>query len=182
MLYIQQSLGPNEELVHIGRFHAMYTVQAFMAVIWGLIGSLVLISGAIYAYQQLGKLPMGLSWLEALRYVHPGLRIFAFVIFALGLLAFAQKMVIKATTEIALTNIRLVFKRGLVARQVGEMQVNRIEGVDVRQTVLGRLFDYGRLAIRGMGVGEVYLPPIEDPIAFRKAIQQAKAMQTGEML
>ena len=85
-------------------------------------------------------------------------------------------MVVKATTEIAITNNRLIFKRGLVARQVGEINIDRIEGVNVLQTIMGRVFNYGRIMVRGMGVGEVVLPPIEDPIAFRKAIEKAKAL------
>ena len=94
----------------------------------------------------------------------------------MGLLGFAQKMVAKATTEIAITNTRLVFKRGLVARQVGEMNIDRIEGVNVLQSVLGRILNYGRIMVRGMGIGEVVLPPIEDPVSFRKAIERAKAL------
>jgi len=42
------------------------------------------------------------------------------------------------------------------------------------QSIFGRLFNYGRLAIRGMGIGEVVLPPIEDPIVFRQAIEKAR--------
>ena len=56
------------------------------------------------------------------------------------------------------------------------MSIDRIEGVNVLQTILGRLFGYGRLAIRGMGIGEVVLPPIEDPIAFRQSIEKARAI------
>ena len=39
---------------------------------------------------------------------------------------------------------------------------------------MGRLFGYGRVMVRGMGVGEVVLPPIEQPIRFRKAIEKAR--------
>ena len=94
----------------------------------------------------------------------------------MGLLRFAQMMIVKATTEIAITNSRLVYKRGLVARQVGEMSIDRIEGVNVLQSVLGRIFNYGRIMVRGMGVGEVILPPLADPIKFRKSIEKAKTL------
>ncbi len=174
MLYVQQSLGTDEELIHVGEFHWMYTVQAFMAILWGVLSSIIVIVGAVYAYTQLGKFPPGLNPLEAVRYLHPGVRIAAFVVFILGIFSFAQMMVIKATTEIAITNTRLVFKRGLVARQVGEISIDRIEGVNVLQSVLGRIFDYGRIAVRGMGVGEVVLPSIADPIAFRRAIERGR--------
>jgi len=56
------------------------------------------------------------------------------------------------------------------------MSIDRIEGVNVLQTVLGRIFNYGRLAVRGMGIGEVILPPIENPIAFRQAIEKARSV------
>jgi uncharacterized membrane protein YdbT with pleckstrin-like domain len=176
MLYVQQSLGPDEQLVHVGRFHWMYTVNAFLAIFWGMAGSILVIVGSVYMYKQLGTFPPDIGWLEAVPYLHPGLRIFSFLVFVLGLLSFAQRMIYKATTEIAITNSRLVFKRGLVARQVGEMNIDRIEGVNVLQSFWGRIFNYGRLAIRGLGVGEVVLPPIEDPLAFRLAIEKARSV------
>ena len=176
MLYIEQSLGPDEELVHVGRFHWMYTVKAFMSIVWGLLISVMIVVGSVVAYRQAGWFPPDMPVLEGVQYLHPGLRIGAFIAFVFGLLGFAQMMVIKATTEIAITNNRLVYKRGLVARQVGEMSIDRIEGVNVLQTILGRIFNYGRLAVRGMGIGEVILPPIDEPIAFRQAIEKARSM------
>src|SRR5262245_15164901 len=163
MLYVQQSLGPNEELVHIGRFHWMYTVNAFMAVLWGIIGSILVILGSIYMYKFLGKFPSGFSWIEEIRYLHPGLRIMAFIVFILGLLSFARMMVVKATTEIAVTNARIIYKRGLIARYIGEINIDRIEGINILQTIMGRILNYTRLAIRGIGIGEVVLPAIADP-------------------
>ena len=85
-------------------------------------------------------------------------------------------MIIKATTEIGVTDIRLVYKRGLVARAVGEINIDRIEGVNVLQGILGRIFGYSRVMVRGMGVGEVVLPPIAQPIRFKKAIEKARSM------
>jgi uncharacterized membrane protein YdbT with pleckstrin-like domain len=87
-------------------------------------------------------------------------------------------MIVKATTEIAITSERLVYKKGLIARHVGELNIDRIEGVSVRQGVFGRILGYGRVIVRGMGVGEVMLPSIEDPITFRGAIQEALSMQS----
>ncbi len=176
MLYVQQSLGPNEELVYIGQFHWFYTLSAFMAIIWGVAGSVIVIVASILGYKNFGWLPYEAGLLESIRSLHPGIRILSFVVFIFGLLSFAQMMIVKATTEIAITSNRLIYKRGLVARQVGEISIDRIEGVNVQQSIFGRLFNYGRLAIRGMGVGEVILPPIQDPIAFRKAIEKARSI------
>ncbi len=175
MLYIQQSLGPNEELVHIGKFHWMYTISSFMSILWGLIGAITVMVIAYYAYDYMDRLPRNIGFLDSIIIIHPGIRAFSFLVFIFGLVKFAQMMVVKATTEIAITNSRLVYKRGLVARHVGEISIDRIEGVNVLQPILGRIFNYGRIMIRGMGVGEVLLPPIEDPIAFRRAIEEAKS-------
>ena len=175
MLYIQQSLGPDEELVHIGKFHWMYTVGSFMSILWGLFGAVMVMIGAYVAYTQLKWLPPDYGFFASIKAIHPGVRVFAFLVFVFGLVKFAHMMVIKATTEIAITNTRLVYKRGLVARHVGEISIDRIEGVNVLQTVMGRIFNYGRIMIRGMGVGEVTLPPIEDPIRFRRAVEEAKS-------
>ena len=176
MLYVQQSLGPDEELVHIGEFHWMYTVNAFLSIVWGVVLSLMILLCAVYVYKTMGTFSEHVDWFTGMRYVHPGIRILAFLMFIFGLLGFARMMVLRATTEIAITNQRLVFKRGLIARQIGEISIDRIEGVNVLQSIWGRLFNYGRLAIRGMGVGEVVLPPIEDPITFRRAIERARSI------
>ncbi|MCF8495164.1 MAG: PH domain-containing protein [Alphaproteobacteria bacterium] len=176
MLYVQQSLGPDEELVHIGQFHWSYTVAAFFSILWGIIASLAVITAAVFAYKKLGYFPEDVGWFQAIPYLHPLVRMGAFLVLVFGLLGFARMMIIQATTEIAITNQRVVYKRGLIARHVGEMSIDRIEGVNVLQTVMGRLLNYGRLAIRGMGIGEVILPTIEDPIVFRQAIERARSI------
>ena len=176
MLYIQQSLGPDEELVHVGQFHWIYTLTAVMSIFWGVVGCIAVIWGGVYLQQNFLSGMQAEGVLGMIRELHPGLRILAFFVFLMGLMRFAQMMIVKATTEIAITNSRLVYKRGLVARQVGEMSIDRIEGVNVLQGILGRIFNYGRVMVRGMGVGEVVLPPLADPVKFRKCIEKARTL------
>ena len=175
MLYVQQSLGADEEIIQIGQFHWMYTLSAVMNIVYGLVICIIVIVAALEFQKSVG-MPQEIGLLDQIRALHPGVRLGAFMCFILGLLRFAQMMVIKATTEIAVTTSRLVYKRGLVARYVGEISIDRIEGVNVLQTILGRIFGYGRLMVRGMGVGEVILPPLANPIAFRKSIEKARTL------
>lgn len=182
MLYVQQSLAPDEKLVHIGQFHWFYDVQAFMSIAWGLFFAISLLIAAINLEPYLpGKMTImsvaveqGDSWLTQLRKIHPGIKLFALLLFLFGVFRFAQMLVIKATTEIAVTTSRLIYKRGLVARFVGEINIDRIEGVSVAQSFWGRIFNFGRLLVRGMGVGEMILPSIANPLAFRRAIEKAR--------
>lgn len=180
MLYVQQSLAPDEELVHIGRFHWFYDVMAIMNIVWGLFFAVSILFAAVvlqnYIPVNLMSVPpeTGDGWITLIRKLHPALKLFALLIALIGLLKFAQMLVIKATTEIAITTTRLIYKRGLVARYVGEMNIDRIEGVSVLQSVFGRIFNFGQIVIRGMGVGELILPVIADPVKFRRAIEKAR--------
>jgi len=178
MHYVKQSLGENEELIHGAQFHWMYNFSAMMNIVFGIILSAVVIGVAIKFEPMIFKTPgfeqMGL--LQQIRALHPGVKIVALIVFLLGILKFAQMMIVKVTTEIAITNKRLIYKRGLVARHVGEIAIDRIEGVNVLQGMLGRMFNYGRVMVRGMGVGEIVLPPIDEPVRFRKAIDKARSL------
>ena len=180
MLYVQQSLAPDEELVHIGRFHWFYDVVAVMNVFWGLFFAVAILIASVvlqnYIPVNLMSFPPepGDSWLTLVQKLHPGIKLFALLVALIGVMKFAQMLVIKSTTEIAITTTRLIYKRGLVARFVGEMNIDRIEGVSVLQSVFGRIFNFGQIVIRGMGVGELILPVIADPVKFRRAIEKAR--------
>lgn len=179
--YIRQSLSEDEDLVYVAHFHWWYTVSAILNIVFGILFAIGIIVGSIMIQPMLPQslqfsVPPGAGWLDMVRAVHPGVKIIAFLVLVMGLFRYAQMMIIKITTEIAITNKRLVYKRGLIARYVGEMSVDRIEGVNVLQGIWGRIFNFGRVMVRGMGVGEVVLPPIEDPIKFRKAIEKARSV------
>ena len=181
MLYVQQSLAPDEELVHIGRFHWFYDVQAVMNIVWGLFFSVSFILAAVVVAREYPNLPLTSarmspddSWLDSAQKMHAGIKLFSLLVFIIGVMKFAQMLVIKATTEIAITTTRLIYKRGLVARNVGEMNIDRIEGISIDQSLWGRIFNFGRVIVRGMGVGELYLPQIADPVKFRRAIEKAR--------
>lgn len=182
MQYVQQSLGPDEEIVHVGEFHWMYTLNAFMAIVWGVFLCIAVLAAAIIFERQTGWRLGALGydprygWLDQIRALHPLVKMAAVMMFVMGLLRFAQIMIVKVTTEIAITTNRLIYKRGLIARYVGEISIDRIEGVNVLQSFWGRIFNYGRLVVRGMGVGEVILPPLRDPVVFRKAIDRARKL------
>ena len=177
MEYIKQSLGDDEELIHIARFHWMYNVSAVFNIVFGIVFSVAILVFALrFQPVMFGVIPEGLGIVDQIRALHPGIKILSFFVFLMGVLKFAQMMIVKATTEIGVTDTRLVYKRGLVARAVGEINIDRIEGVNVLQGVLGRIFGYGRVMVRGMGVGEVVLPSIEQPIRFKKAIEKARSI------
>jgi len=74
------------------------------------------------------------------------------------------------TTELAVTDRRIIFKRGFIRRHTIEMNMDKIESVDVDQSIFGRMFDYGDITVRGTGTGLEPLKDIDDPIAFRNHV------------
>jgi uncharacterized membrane protein YdbT with pleckstrin-like domain len=74
------------------------------------------------------------------------------------------------TTEIAVTDRRIIFKRGLIRRYTIEMHTDKVESVDVDQSILGRIFDYGDIVVRGTGVGLEPLRRIGAPLEFRNHV------------
>lgn len=74
------------------------------------------------------------------------------------------------TTEIAVTDRRVIFKHGFIRRQTTEMNMTKVESVEVTQSILGRIFDYGDILVRGTGHGLEPLTMIAHPIAFRNAV------------
>ncbi len=102
---------------------------------------------------------------------------FAFAVYILAALAAVAALVsfLRAwfrrwTTEIAVTDRRVVLKRGFVRRHTVEMNMQKVESVDVDQTQLGRLFDYGAVTIRGTGSTFESLRMIDSPLKLRTTI------------
>ena len=74
------------------------------------------------------------------------------------------------TTETDVTNFRVVHKTGFITRKTFEMSLDKVESVDVDQTILGRIFNYGDVTIRGVGEGIEKIETIASPLAFRNSI------------
>ena len=73
-------------------------------------------------------------------------------------------------TKVAVTDQRVIYKRGLIRRHTVEMNLDKIESVDVDQSIVGRLFGYGTITIRGTGQAVEPLRDMADPLQFRSAI------------
>jgi uncharacterized membrane protein YdbT with pleckstrin-like domain len=74
------------------------------------------------------------------------------------------------TTEVAVTNLRVIYKTGLVKRTTNEMNMDKVESVKVDQSILGRILDYGTVTITGTGAGLEALPSVAQPIELRNSI------------
>ena len=152
MAYIDEILEPGEKVVFKTRLS------------WTLYGSAILYFLVALA-------------LTAVSTAAVGLGVVAFVIVALAalsalaaLFSFLRAWFRRWTTEIAVTDRRVVLKRGFIRRHTVEMNMQKVESVDVDQTQLGRLFNYGTVTIKGTGSTLESLRMIDHPLKLRSAI------------
>lgn len=95
-------------------------------------------------------------------------------VLGLGLVFLIQAYIRYKTTELAITSKRVIVKVGFIRRSTVEINLAKVESVQVDQEVLGRLFDFGTLIISGAGDPQAPLRGISSPMAFRKAFMEAQ--------
>src|SRR5215471_11885413 len=130
MAYYTKVLQPDEKVLVLGRLH------------WSLYsrGVVILaIGAALLALSE--RLPDPL-WQRYARFVGA-------VIGAVGVVLLLGAWIRRHATEIVVTDRRVIYKRGLLARHTVEMNISKIETVDVEQGLGGRIWGYGTLMIRG---------------------------------
>jgi uncharacterized membrane protein YdbT with pleckstrin-like domain len=155
--YIEKSLGANEAIHYRARFHWLYYAAAWGALIIAIVVAVV---------------AMGVSDSSNSGWV-------ALVVLLAGGAIFLAVMGPIWTTEIGVTNQRIIYKRGFIQRETNELQLRNIEEVRFDQDFLGRLLGYGSLQIHGTGDDMIQLPAVADPLALRSALQGAMGDAQG---
>lgn len=95
-------------------------------------------------------------------------------VFGLGLVFWVLAYVRYKTTELAITTRRVIVKHGFIRRRTVEININKVESIQVDQEILGRMFNFGTLVIAGAGDPQAPIAGISSPMAFRKAFIEAQ--------
>jgi uncharacterized membrane protein YdbT with pleckstrin-like domain len=153
MTYVDENLLPGERVVYRAHLHRIiYAAPAAAA--------LVAIAAFAVAYAR--EDAMWLVWVGAL----------LAVVAAAGALASFIK---SSTSEFAVTNRRVVIKTGVVRRHTLELLLQKVEGIGVDQTVIGRLLNIGTIVVIGTGGSKEQFANIADPLKFRHEVQAQTA-------
>lgn len=94
---------------------------------------------------------------------------FIFLFGLIGILFWIAAAIRYFTTELAITNKRVIAKFGLISRSTIEINLQKIESIQVNQGILGRIFDYGSIVVSGAGNPQAPIPGISKPLQFRRA-------------
>jgi uncharacterized membrane protein YdbT with pleckstrin-like domain len=94
--------------------------------------------------------------------------------FGVGLVFLIWAYVRYKTTELAITSRRVIVKSGFIRRRTIEININKVESIQVDQEILGRLFNFGTLVISGAGNPQAPITGISSPMEFRRAFIEAQ--------
>jgi uncharacterized membrane protein YdbT with pleckstrin-like domain len=109
-------------------------------------------------------------WLSETRLL-PGIwRYSAYALALVAVFLLIKQWLQLRVTEIAATDRRVIYKKGLIRRQTNEMNMDKVESVQIDQSILGRMLDYGNVTILGTGEGFETLRTIASPIELRNSI------------
>lgn len=99
-----------------------------------------------------------------------------YIVVFFGALGFLRALVHWFTTELAVTNKRIIGKQGLFTRQTMELNHSKVESVTFNQSIVGRIFNFGAIRINGAGSGvdsrgrpRKPVGYISRPLEFRRA-------------
>src|SRR5262249_20651262 len=131
MSYVQQVLQPGEQIRYQASIH------------W-----------ISYLHGALWLIAAGIVWMIAPASWRDGFIVHTIeiVLLAVGAFFLAKAWFEWWITEIAVTDRRVIYKRGLISRTTAEMHMDKIESVQVDQSILGRILNYGRVTIMGTGM------------------------------
>jgi len=147
--YYHKILQPDETVLAVGRLH--WTIYGHALLLW-LLAAIALVAARTQASFELP------------------LEFVAAALFVIGVFAFLRAWIIRKTTEVVVTSRRIIFKRGVLARHTEEMNIAKVETVDVDQGVWGRILGYGTVVVRGTGGGWEPLRRLAAPLTIRNAI------------
>jgi uncharacterized membrane protein YdbT with pleckstrin-like domain len=152
--YIEQILQPGERRLYSGRLHWVLFVP----------GLLLLIAALVFLMLGSGDGPSGNGWGRIL------LLPLSALCAAGGAYYLFRAWFERWTTEIEVTDRRVILKQGFIRRETVEMHMDKVESVDVVQSIAGRILDYGSVTIRGVGVGLEPLKMVAAPLELRNHI------------
>ncbi len=140
MGYVEDSLVPGEEVIYRAKLS-----------IYALITPLILLVILFYLATRIDALVV-------------------VIVVIFGLYFLFRIFLIYQTTEFALTNRRIIAKKGILRRHSIEIMLNKVESITVNQPLDGRIFGFGTVIVTGSGGTQESFKMIDQPMELRKMV------------
>jgi hypothetical protein len=163
MSYIERNLLENEQIVRQGHRHWIVFVWP---IIWLTIGLILLMPNVV-------KLGVDIIPVQFVSLINVTVfQKLIFLPFLLGMVTGIGAVLNYFVSEIALTNIRVLMKIGLIKRVSIEIPLRNVATIRVVQGLWGRLFNYGTIEICDVGNVCLIFRRLVEPVLFRSEIEE----------
>ena len=142
MSYIDENLLPDEHVVCRAELHWIIFARAILVLVVGLV---------LVFVPRIGQAGL--------------------VVLLLGVVMLVPPFVAYRTTELGVTNKRVIVKTGLIRRRTLELLLRQVEAISVDQSLLGRLLGFGSITLTGTGGVREIFHRVRGPLELRRRIQ-----------
>jgi len=148
MRYVEQSLTDGERIVYTTRRHWVVLIGPAAG------AGLLALAGIVLLFEN------DFMWIAGV------------ILLAVAVGILLSGLLRRYGFEFAVTNKRVIYRKGIVSVSTDELFLDKIESVLVQQGLLGRWWGYGSVSVRGTGGSWEPFPDIADPLLLRRRIQE----------
>jgi uncharacterized membrane protein YdbT with pleckstrin-like domain len=153
---------PDEKVIYSTRLH---WVIYFESAGFFIIGILLFFLGTLIGDKSINR---SMVW--------PGV-----IFIGLGILSIFYFHLMRIKSEFAITNKRVIMKKGIISTKTLELLHTKIESIATHQNLDGKIFGYGNISVCGSGGTVNQFKAIEKPFVFRKFAQEEIDRVHGSM-
>ncbi|ARV18569.1 hypothetical protein AEP_01625 [Curvibacter sp. AEP1-3] len=99
--------------------------------------------------------------------------IYLWPIFISGVFLVCQSWAKISSTEVAVTNKRIIIKVGHILRNTVELPLNKVESISASQNKPGEILGFGTIYIKSIGPSTTVIPKVCDPFRFQEIASSA---------
>ncbi|MEI7642756.1 MAG: PH domain-containing protein [Chloroflexales bacterium] len=171
MAYIDQLLGRDEQILYVARQHLFVLIVSILAEL-GQIA--LLVAAGVISNNAFGKATppvIVIGNLTASNLILLTCVIISVIVMISGFIDYLRWN----TEQYVVTDRRVIQVRGILNKQVIDSSLEKINDVELRQTLIGRIMNFGTVEIlTASEEGINTMDRIEGPLDFKKAMLEAK--------
>jgi uncharacterized membrane protein YdbT with pleckstrin-like domain len=158
MSYVQENLNPGERILYSTHLHWIVLFRSiFVNTVFFAGGIALLIWAVAGKHPERGEAQM--------------IGIAGATLVVLGCVILLFAVVRRNSTEMAVTNKRVIIKVGFLTKRTIELFLAKVESVGVEQSIMGRMMGYGSITLRGTGGTNEPFSHVANPMEFRRQVQ-----------
>jgi uncharacterized membrane protein YdbT with pleckstrin-like domain len=160
--YVQRAMQHNEKVIYVAQLHwIIYTFGIGVTALGAFMGFFLPMIVAKYIPE------------SSLSYFVTPIRYLAVGFIILGAFQLLGAFIRQISTELVITDQRVIAKHGFISTTSYELMMMKVEGATIDQTITGRILGYGTLMVKGTGGGISPIDHVANPFLFHSFLMNA---------